>query len=324
MIDMTHCLTDVAVLVADEVSPFELGVACEVFGTDRTEQGLPRPDFAVCSATPGPVRSQAGFDIDVPYGLDRLRTADLVIVPNWSRLTVPPVPEVTAALHEAAARGAWLAGFCTGVFALAHAGLLDGRRATTHWLHAEQFAEMFPDVRLDPSVLYVCDDPLYTSAGTSAAVDLCLDLVRHSQGPEVANTIARRMVVPPHRDGGQAQYVQIPVPGSADSLTGVLAWMEEHVVEDLTVEDLARRALMSPRTFARRFRAETGTTPHHWLVTQRVLLAQGLLETSDHDVETVARLSGFGTAAVLRHHFTRKVGTSPLAYRRTFRTAASA
>ena len=195
--------------------------------------------------------------------------------------------------------------------------LLAGRRATTYWFYSDRFTELFPEVALDPAVLYVADGPVLTSAGTSAAIDLCLHILRVTEGPEVANTIARRMVVPPHREGGQAQYVDLPVP-TCDSLAPLLEWMTEHLDTEQPVEELARRVLMSPRTFARRFRAETGTTPHHWLVGQRVLHAQRLLETTDHDVEAVARMCGFGNAATLRHHFNGRVGTSPTRYRRTF------
>ena len=214
-------------------------------------------------------------------------------------------------------------GYCSGTFALAYAGLLAGRRATTHWHVADEFRAMFPDVELDPDVLYVAETPVMTSAGTSAAVDLSLQVLREVDGPEVANAVARRMVVPPHRDGGQAQYVERPVPTDCEhDLADLLAWMAEHLDEELTVTGLARRAHMSERTFARRFRAETGTTPHHWLTWQRVLLAQRLLESTDLDVDQIARRCGFGGAATLRHHFVGRVGTSPQRYRRTFRRAA--
>ena len=311
-------IRDVAVLVPEDVNPFELGVACEVFGLDRSGQGLPRPDFAVVRWTRGPLSTLTGFGITTPHRLDRAASADLLIVPSWPRPDEPPPPAVCRVLRAGVERGAWVLGFCSGVFALAHAGLLTGQRATTHWFYARRFAELFPDVRLDPAVLYVADGPVMTSAGTSAAIDLCLHVVRIAEGPAVANAIARRMIVPPQREGGQAQYVDLPVPASSDSLAPLLAWMEANLHRELTVADLARRALMSPRTFARRFRAETGTTPHHWLIGQRVLHAQRLLETGDHDVAAVARLCGFGNAATLRHHFTQRVGTSPSRYRDTF------
>jgi transcriptional regulator GlxA family with amidase domain len=313
----------VAVLGTADMSAFELGVACEVFGTDRSDRGIPLWDFAVCLDRPGPLRTRSGFTIDSPYGLDRLAGADLVIVPNWPRLDTPPPAEVLTALHAAYGRGAWILGFCSGTFALAYAGLLAGRRATTHWNYAQQFRTLFPDVELDPDVLYVADTTVMTSAGTSAAVDLSLQVLREVDGPEIANAVARRMVVPPHRDGGQAQFVEHPLPADDEhDLTDLLAWMADHLADELTVAGLARRAHLSERTFARRFRAETGTTPHHWLTWQRVLLAQRLLETTELDVDQVARRCGFGGAATLRHHFVARVGTSPQRYRRTFRRAA--
>lgn len=310
---------NVAVVAGDGVAPFELGVACEVFGTDRSEQALPVHDFAVCGLQPGRVRTKSGFHIEALHGLDRLAEADLVLVPPFAEPAPPVAPSaMTAALRAAVDRGAWVAGLCTGVFALGHAGLLDGRRAAVHWMAAGAFERTFPQVELDPFVLYVADPPVFTSAGTAAAIDLCLHLVREGYGSTVANAIARRMVVPPHRDGGQAQYIELPVPTAADALTPVLAWMERHLDHELTVNELARRARMSPRTFARKFRAETGTTPHHWLTTQRVVHAQWLLETTGHDLDTIARQSGFGNAATLRHHFVRRLGTNPTRYRRTF------
>lgn len=313
----------VAVLATGDTSVFELGVACEVFGTDRSDRGIPTWDFAVCLDRPGPVRTRSGFTLDSPYGLDRLAAADLVIVPNWPHLADPTPPALTAALHAAADRGAWVLGFCSGTFALAHAGLLAGRRATTHWFHADRFRALFPDVEMDQDVLYVADTPVMTSAGTSAAVDLSLQVLRAVDGPEIATAVARRMVVPPHREGGQAQFVEHPLPDEGrHDLTDLLAWMADHLADELTVAGLARRAHLSERTFARRFRAETGATPHSWLTWQRVLLAQRLLETTGLDVEEVARRCGFGGAATLRHHFVARVGTSPQRYRRTFRPAA--
>ena len=314
----------VAVLALGDVSVFELSVACEVFGIDRCGQGIQGWDFAVCRAGRGPVRTRHGFSLDIAHGLDRVDAADLVIVPNWARLSeVPPAPAL-AALRRAADRGAWVLGFCSGTFALAHAGLLDGHRATTHWLYAEEFQATFPAVRLEPGVLYVAEEPVMTSAGTSAAIDLCLHVVRMVDGPDVANAVARRMVVPPHRDGGQAQYVELPVPVEPDAhpLADLLAWMGAHLDRDVSVDELAARVHMSPRTFARRFRAETGTTPHHWLTGQRVLHAQRLLETTELPVDVVAERCGLGGAATLRHHFSAWVGVSPQRYRQQFRRSA--
>lgn len=312
----------VAVVVAHGLSPFEFAVACEVFGYDRSDLGVPWYRFLVCSPDTSPIETGMGFSINVEHGLDVLDEADTIIVPASGREDAPS-PEIIAALQRAHARGARIMSVCTGAFVLAAAGLLDGRPATTHWAHAEAFARRFPEVQVDPGVLYVDDGDILTSAGTAASIDLCLHVVRCDFGAEIANAVARRMVVPPHRDGGQAQFVDEPVPDlpSTDPFADTLVWMQEHLDEPLTVEDLARRAAMSGRTFARRFRATTGTTPHHWLLRQRVLLAQRLLETTDLPVELVADRVGMGTAANLRQHFQRIVQTSPLSYRRTFRQA---
>jgi transcriptional regulator GlxA family with amidase domain len=322
-------LTNVAVVVLDGVSPFELGVLCEVFGSDRTAQGLPGYDFAVVAGEPGPLRTDTGLELRTPYGLDRLEQADLVAVPAAADSRVLrgadtlPGP-LLAALRRTVDRGARVLSVCTGAFVLGAAGLLDDRRCTTHWAHAEELALRFPHAKVDPSVLYVDDDPVITSAGTAAGIDACLYLVRKEQGSKVANAIARRMVVPPHRDGGQAQFVERPVAGPAtDSLAGILSWMERHLDRPVTIDDLADRAAMSGRTFARRFVAETGTTPQRWLTSQRVLLAQELLEETDATIDAVAERSGFGNATALRHHFRIWRSTTPQAYRRQFRDPAA-
>jgi transcriptional regulator GlxA family with amidase domain len=310
----------VVTLVGPKVAMFELSVACEVFGLDRSELVDPWYRHRVAAAVPGPHTSPEGLVLETPYGLDELERADTIVIPARIFPGDPP-PAVVDALRAAHARGARMLSMCTGAFVLAAAGLLDGRRATTHWMWAGELAERHPQVQVDPKVLYVDGgDGIMTSAGTAAGVDLMLHVVRLDHGAEVANAVARRMVVPPHRDGGQAQFVDLPVPeAGADELSDVLGWMIEHVDQDLSVERLARRARTSPRTFARRFRAATGTTPHQWLVRQRVLLAQQLLETTDEPVEWVAQRCGFGSAAALRQHFTRAVSASPVAYRRTFR-----
>ena len=316
-------LTDVVALAAPRVAPFELGVVCEVFGTDRSAQGLPVFDFAVASWRPGPVPTSAGFSLDVAHGLDRLATADLVCVPAYPHDDALP-DEALEALRAAVDRGATVLSVCSGAFALGAAGLLDGRRCTTHWMYAGLLAERFPLAQVDPAVLYVDAGQVVTSAGTAAGIDACLHLVRRELGEVVAAQIARRMVVPPHRDGGQAQYVDAPIAAvEAETLEPLLEWMVEHLADDLDVDTLAARALMSPRTFARRFRAETGSTPVAWLTEQRVLAAQRLLETTDEPLERVAALCGFGTAAVLRHHFLRRRATTPQGYRRTFRTRSA-
>ncbi|MFF5564603.1 helix-turn-helix domain-containing protein [Streptomyces sp. NPDC012623] len=314
-------LRNVVAVLLDGVHPFELGVVCEVFGHDRTEEGVPLIDFAVASAEGPVLRTHAGFTIGATHGLDRLEEADLIAVPSgdtYMNRDFPP--ELLAALCRAVDRGARVLSVCSGVFALGAAGLLDGRRCAGHWRHAAELARAFPLAVIEPDMLYVDEGPVITSAGTAAGIDACLHLVRKEYGTEVANAIARRMVIPPHRDGGQAQYVKHPLPRSrCDTVGEVLTWMERHLDSEVTVEELAARAHMSPRTFARRFQQETGTTPYRWMLRQRVLLAQELLEATDETVDSVASRSGFGTAAGLRHHFLRALGTTPHAYRRTFR-----
>lgn len=313
-------LRNVAVPVLDGVFMFELGVLCEVFGLDRPDEPLlPTFDFALCGVTAGaPVRTQSGFSITPEHSLDRLGAADLVALPAIHRDTVVPA-ELTEALRAAVDRGAWVMSVCSGAFILGEAGLLDGRRCTTHWTYAEELAHRFPGADVDPNVLYVDDDHVLTSAGTAAGIDACLYLMRKEFGERAVTRLARRMVVPPHRDGGQQQYVETPLPPvQADTLRSVLDWMAGHLAEEITVDVLADQAHMSARTFARRFRAETGTTPHHWLTGQRVLLAQRLLEDGDRSIDEIADLAGFGSPALLRHHFVKRVGTTPQAYRKTF------
>ncbi|MCQ4191879.1 helix-turn-helix domain-containing protein [Streptomyces parvulus] len=315
-------LENVAAVLLDGVHPFELGVVCEVFGIDRSDEGLPVYDFAVVSAEgPSLGTHVGGLTVSTPYGLDRLEEADLITVPAGSdfvRREYPPA--LLDALRRAVDRGARVLSVCSGVFVLGAAGLLDGRRCAVHWHHAAELGRQYPRAAVAPDVLYVDEDPVITSAGTAAGIDACLHIVRKEQGPEVANRIARRMVVPPHRDGGQAQYIERPLPrSSCDTVGEVLAWMDQHLDEEVTVEQLAVRAHMSPRTFARRFQQETGTTPYRWILRQRVLLAQRLLEATDETMDAIAWRTGFGTAAALRHQFGRALNTTPHAYRRTFR-----
>jgi transcriptional regulator GlxA family with amidase domain len=314
----------VATVISPQVSMFELAVLCEVFGMDRSDLVDPWYDHRVCAAVPQEHVSPEGLVVRPPYGLDELERADTVVVPGWPRYL--PAPEhLLEALRAAHARGARMMSVCTGAFVLAAAGLLDDRPAATHWFYADDLAREYPKVRVDRRVLYIDDGDILTSAGTAAGIDLCLHVVRLDHGAEVANALARRMVVPPHRDGGQAQFVDLPVPTAdeANGLSDVLGWMLEHLDQPLTVEQLARRAAMSPRTFARRFRATTGTTPYQWLLGQRVLFAQRLLETTDQPVEQVAARCGFSSAANLRSHFQREVSASPQAYRRVFRQSGN-
>ena len=323
-------LRNVAVVLVNGFMPFEFGTVCEVFGVDRSDDGLPRYDFAVVAGEPAPLRALE-FTIHPAYGLERLAEADLIALPAVSdqRLRQDacapgpdrPFPEdLLEALRRAVDRGARVLSVCSGAFILGDAGLLDDRRCTTHWRNAAELARRYPRAKVDPDVLYVDDDPVITSAGTAAGIDACLYLVRKEQGSRVANGIARRMVVPPHRDGGQAQYVVQPIAPSCDgSLRDLLEWLLAHLDQPVTVRQLAARANMSERTFARRFLADTGTTPQRWLIGQRILLAQQLLEESDETVDAIADHAGFGNATALRHHFRAWRGTTPNAYRRLFR-----
>lgn len=315
-------LSKVAVVLSDRLAMFEFGVVCEVFGLDRTADGLPGFDFRVCGADPGkPLRSTTpGIAVTPDFGLDQLAKADLVAIP------ASPIDQyddrVLEAVRGAADAGATVLTVCSGAFLAGAAGLLDGRKCTTHWRYVDRLATMFPDATVDPDVLFVDEGNLITSAGTAAGIDACLHLVRREIGTAAANGIARRMVVPPQRDGGQRQFIEQPVPEcSSIGLSTTLAWLTENLAHPHTVDELAARSSMSTRTFARRFAAETGTTPVKWLTTQRVLFAKHLLETTDMALERIADESGFGSGALLRHHFQRQVGIAPTEYRRRFGAA---
>jgi AraC family transcriptional activator FtrA len=313
----------VAVVVGQLVNVFELGVPCEIFGTDRSYLGVPWYRFAVCAEQPGPLPCRpGGFEVLAHHDLGWMAEAHTIVVPPFATDREPP-PAIVDALRAAHRRGARILSLCTGAFVLAAAGLLDGRRATVHWSSADELARRYPAVRVDPAVLYVDEGDILTSAGTAAGIDLCLYVVRRDYGADVANHVARDMVVPPHRDGGQAQFVDRPVPVAADGdpFAGTLAWAAGNLSEPLTVAALARKAAMSPRSFARRFLSSTGVTPHQWLIRQRVQLAQRLLETTELSIDEVARQCGLGSAASLRQNFAAILRTSPAAYRRTFRTA---
>ncbi|MGC0334231.1 AraC family transcriptional activator FtrA [Streptomyces sp. SAI-170] len=320
---MTRTLPDmasVALAVTDGMLHFELSMAYEVFGSAPAGVTVPWYEVTVC----GPLPVRVGrFLLEPDHGLDRLRDADTVIVPGWADVDVDPPVELVDAVRAAHEAGARVVSLCTGAFVLAAAGLLDGRRATTHWAHTEVLAERHPRVEVDPDVLYVDNGSVLTSAGKAAAMDLCLHLVRLDHGSSVANAAARRLVVPPHRAGGQAQFVATPVPARDDHpLAALFPWIIERLDQPLTVEDLARRAGMSSRHLGRHFRAATGTTPLQWLLTQRIRHAQELLERTDDSVDTIATATGMGTATTLRRHFNRTVGVPPDTYRRTFRSRA--
>lgn len=317
----------VAVYAFDGMSPFELGCVVEVFGLPRPELGVPWYELKVCAESTQPLRAVGGFTMATEYGLDDFAEADTVIV-----TAVPDVRgDVPAALvnvlRQAHQRGARVVSICSGAFALAAAGLLDGRAATTHWRYADLLAERYPLVHVDPDVLYVDDGSILTSAGSAAGLDLCLHIVRRDHGPSVANGVARRLVLPPHREGGQAQFIEaavrpLPDGDGADSggIGRSLEWALTHLASPIAVADLARAARMSQRSYLRHFARVTGTSPLRWLVAQRIAAARPLLETTDAPVEEVGAAVGFADAATFRHHFARAVGTSPSAYRRTFRS----
>ncbi|MGH3357781.1 MAG: GlxA family transcriptional regulator [Nocardioidaceae bacterium] len=312
-------IKNVATIVTDGVEPFGLGLFCEVWGEGvHPEDECPTFDFAVCGPRAGRIRGSNGFDIHVEHGLERVAEADLVAVTPTERPDLVP-QSVLDAIAAAYDRGAIVLSYCTGAFVLGAAGLLDGRRCATHWRHADRLAAAYPEAKVDADVLYVDDERVFTGAGCAAGFDACLHLVRMEFGAKVASAFARRMVVPPQRDGGQAQFVRTPVvEDHADTLGPLLAWAREHLDESLSVDVLARRALMSPRTFARRFRDETGTTPHQWVTQQRLAMAEQLLEDTLLGVDEIAVRSGFGNAAQLRHHFSAVRGTTPQDYRRRF------
>jgi transcriptional regulator GlxA family with amidase domain len=310
-------LRDVVAVAYPGVTTFGLGVTAQVFGL--ATDGLPRFRYQVAGTRRGEMRTDTGLRFRADAGLDAVAAADLAIVVCWKEREPPP-PALLRALRATVAGGGRVMSHCTGAFALAEAGLLDGRRATTHWMDAPELARRFPAVRVEPDVLYIDEGPVLTSAGCAAGIDLCLHVIRTEFGAQAANALARRMVVPPHRDGGQSQYRQdtAPVPASpASPMAALTDWMLEHLQDPLTVSLLAQRASMSPRTFARQFLASTGTTPHAWLLAQRLLRAQALLEDDGIPVERVARQCGLSPPA-LRRHFGRRFGSNPAAYRKTF------
>lgn len=318
-------LRSVSVIVLEPIAVFEFGLAVEVFGVDRSDEGIEPFDFRVCGLTPGvplATKNVDAFTITPQLGLDSVHGTDLVIVAATRLRADEDYPdEVLDVLRQAYADGATILSLCSGSFILGAAGLLDGRRCTTHWMYAEEMQRRFPAAEVDPRVLFVEDGRIVTSAGTAAGIDASLHLVRKELGTAVATTMARRMVVPPQRDGGQQQYVDIPIPACrADSLGGLLTWVLEHLDDDHSAGSLAARAMMSERTFARRFVAETGATPHKWLTQQRVLAARSLLEESDLSVEQIANRVGFNSPVVLREHFRRTIGVAPSDYRRRFGT----
>ncbi|MDH2430634.1 helix-turn-helix domain-containing protein [Sphaerisporangium sp. TRM90804] len=312
----------VSVLAYEGMSVFETGIVTEVFGLARPEFDVPWYELTVCAERPGPVGVVGGASLYTPHGLDAFAEADTVIVPGVPDVTAAASPGVVAALRRAHRRGARIMSICSGAFALAGAGLLDDRAATTHWRYADLLRRRYPAVRVDPRVLYIDDGDVLTSAGSAAGLDLCLHVVRLDFGAAIAGAVARRLVVQPHRDGGQAQFIEAPMPAAPDDdrVARSMAWALEHLAAPLSVEALARQAHMSARTYLRHFARCTGTTPIRWLITQRVRASLVLLETTGMTVERIARSTGFDTPVTYRHHFTRTMRTSPSAYRRAFQT----
>ncbi|HCA86747.1 MAG TPA: AraC family transcriptional regulator [Streptomyces sp.] len=311
----------VAVLLFSGGPIFESSIPLSVFGIDRQDAGVPRYRLLVCAGEEAPLRTTGGLELTAPYGLEALSRAGTVVVPAWRSITSPPPAAALEALRRAHEEGARIVGLCTGAFVLAAARLLDGRPATTHWMYAPTLAKRYPSVHVDPRELFVDDGDVLTSAGTAAGIDLCLHIVRADHGTEAAGALARRLVVPPRRAGGQERYLDRSLPEEigADPLAEVVAWALEHLHEQFDVETLAARAYMSRRTFDRRFRSLTGSAPLQWLITQRVLQAQRLLETSDYSVDEVAGRCGFRSPVALRGHFRRQLGSSPAAYRAAYR-----
>jgi AraC family transcriptional activator FtrA len=305
----------VMALVNPPQAPFELGCAVAVFGGERYS-------FSTCTERPGPVRTSAGYAMLVEAGLRALDRADTIVIPGWLPIDVAPSVAVIRSLRRAHRRGARLVSICSGAFTLAHAGLLDGRRATTHWQLSDELQARFPAVQVDPDVLYVDHGDVATSAGSGTGIDLCLHLVRNDHGAAYAARIARRMVMPPHREGGQVQYRAEPEAPPPESLALLLDWAIERLAEPIMVDDLAAQAGISARTLARRFADQLGSTPGQWLLAQRIAACRVLLEETDLPVETIARRVGLSSATNLRRRFQTALRTTPGAYRRSFRNGA--
>jgi AraC family transcriptional regulator, transcriptional activator FtrA len=312
-------LTDVAVVIAEPVPAFEVGILSEIFGFPRIDPALPRFRYAVCAAEPKPLRTSTGFQITPSHGWERLATADLIVVTGSNPPVPPPAAELVNALKDAVARGATVAAVCTGAFVLADTGLLDGRTATTHWAYAEELARRHPAVTVVPDRIHVVDGPVATSAGSSAAIDLCLHLIRREHGAEIAGRVARELVVPAHRSGGQAQFTRTPE-AEPTAFGDLLEWVTTHLDAELSVGALAARAAMSPRSFVRHFTAATGATPGAWVRDQRIRRAEELLESDRATIAAVARRCGFGSIDTLRRHFRKVRGVTPESYRAAFRS----
>jgi transcriptional regulator GlxA family with amidase domain len=316
----------VAAVIDQGALTFDLAIPCEVFGLDRSDISSPWYEFMVVAAGESPVRTQTGFLLETDHTLADLERADTIVVPGWSDPDDLPSPALCRSLCDAYERGARVVSLCTGAFVLAEAGLLSGRRATTHWMYAERLQARHHDIELDPDVLYIAEDRIMTSAGTAAGIDLCLHIVALDHGLEVAIAVARRLVMPPFRAGGQAQYADNPIAtdGLGEPLSAVLDWARDRLDEGLSTDDLAARASMSPRTLTRRFQAAAGMPPGEWIQRERLRLAQRLLQTTEHSVEQVAGRAGYGSVAAMRAQFARRLQISPRGYRETFRSVGAA
>ncbi|PLP60942.1 AraC family transcriptional regulator [Mesorhizobium loti] len=310
----------IAIVAFEGISPFHLSVPCIVFGDDLLKLGAPGYRLLICGENVGPVATMSGFRIEVEHDLSSLAEADTVIVPAWRDPDERPPQALLHALKAAHGRGARVVGLCLGTFVLAEAGLLDGRTVSTHWAWADEFERCHPHVTLNQNALYIDDGNILTSAGTAAALDCCLHIVRRDHGAEIANRVARRLVVAPHRHGGQAQYIEKPLPKGSDQdqIGAAISWAVENLNEPLSLDQLAARAGMSLRSFTRHFRKKTGTTFTQWLLNHRLAAAQRLLETGSCSVDNVAEMAGFGSTVSLRQHFTRTFSISPANYRRQF------
>ncbi|WP_432722020.1 transcriptional regulator FtrA [Jeongeupia wiesaeckerbachi] len=312
----------VVALVYDGLCTFEFGCVVEVFGLARPELTVPWYTLTIAGIEAGPLRAAGGISVSVDAGLAATDDADLIILPGWRGADAAPPDTLLDALRSANARGARIATICSGSFVLAESGLLDGRRATTHWRYAELLARRYPAIDVAPDVLYVDEGLLLTSAGSAAGLDMMLHIVRSDYGADVANSVARRLVIPPHRDGGQQQYIDRPVPRFDNNrLARTMDWMRARAVEPLTLAQMADHAAMSPRTFLRQFRDATGASPYDWLLRERIGIARGLLEAEEIGLEQLAAASGFGSVESLRAHFRRVVGVAPSVYRRRFAVA---
>jgi AraC family transcriptional activator FtrA len=310
----------VAILAYDRLCTFEFGCAVELFALERPELDVSWYRYAVCAIEPGPLRAAGGVRIQAPYGLGKLQHADIIVVPGWRSPDERPPEKLLAALRRAHARGARLCSICSGVFVLAHAGLLEGKRAATHWRYASRLAQQFPGIAVDASSLYVDEGQIITSAGSAAGLDMLLHLVRRDHGTRIANRVAQRLVMSPHREGGQAQFVPRPMPSSDSSpIASLMDWVRANPRADHSAQSMAEHARMSERTLHRRFKESTGLTPNDWVIRERIAIAKELLEARrELDVESVADLAGFGSAESLRRHFRLHGLTSPLRYRKQF------